>query len=114
MSRVRLDDDGDHLVTAKHSDVRGPVVRGQSLELIKMHWRKGETARPHRHGEEQFIYLISGRMRFTVDGESYEIGAGEASYHPANALHSTECLEDTIAISFKDIVAPFYEATKKL
>ena len=78
-----------------------------------MHWRKGETARPHQHGEEQFIYLISGRMRFTVDGRP-QVGAGEASYHPANALHSTECLEDTIAISFKDIVAPFYDATQKL
>lgn len=114
MPRVQLDDNPDHVVTAPHSDARGPVVRGKSLELIKMHWRKGQTARPHRHGEEQFIYIVSGRMRFTVDGDSYEVGPGEASYHPANSLHSTQALEDTIAVSVKDIVAPFYAATKTL
>jgi quercetin dioxygenase-like cupin family protein len=114
MPRVVLDEDKDHVVTAEHSDARGPVVRGKSLELIKMHWRKGQTARPHQHGEEQFIYIVSGRMRFTVDGDVYEVGPGEVSYHPANSLHATECLEDTIAISVKDIVAPFYEATRTL
>jgi quercetin dioxygenase-like cupin family protein len=111
---VQLDGDTDHMVTPTHSDARGPVVRGKSLELTKMHWRKGETARAHRHGEEQFIYVVSGRMRFTVDGEAYEVGPGEASYHPANSLHSAECVEDAVAIGFKDIVAPFYEATKVL
>lgn len=114
MPRVSLDDHADHVVTAKHSDVQGPVVRGKTLELIKMHWKKGRVARPHQHAEEQFIYVLSGRMSFTVDGETYEVGAGEASYHPANSLHSTECLEDAIAISVKDIVAPFYAATQTL
>ena len=114
MPKVSLEGSEDHVVTAKHSDTSGPVVRGKSLELIKMHWKKGQNARPHRHGEEQFIYLLSGRMRFTVDGESYEAGPGEVSYHPANSLHSTECLEDALAISFKNIVAPFYAATQTL
>ena len=53
-------------------------------------------------------------MRFTVDGETYDVGPGEASYHPANSLHSAECVEDAVAIGFKDIVAPFYEATEVL
>jgi hypothetical protein len=36
------------------------------------------------------------------------------SYHPSNVLHSALAVEDTVAISFKNIVAPFYEATKTL
>jgi quercetin dioxygenase-like cupin family protein len=114
MPRVILDGDLDHLVTPTHSDARGPVVRGQSIEMMKMHWRAGESARPHQHPEEQAIYVISGRMRMTCGEETYEIGPGEASYHPSNVLHSALAVEDTVAISFKNIVAPFYAATRTL
>jgi quercetin dioxygenase-like cupin family protein len=114
MPLVSLDGHENHVVTAEHSDVMGPVIRSPSLELIKMHWVKGRNARPHRHAEEQFIYILSGRMRFTVDGDTYEAGPGDCSYHPSNSLHSAECLEDTVALSFKNIVAPFYDATKKV
>ncbi len=77
MARITLDTDKDHLVTPKHSDARGPVVRGQSIEIMQMNWRTGDSARPHQHPEEQAIYVVSGRMRMTVGGETYEIGPGE-------------------------------------
>ena len=114
MARVLLEGNLDHLVTPTHSDARGPVVRGASIEVMKMHWRAGDSARPHQHAEEQAIYVISGRMRMTCGGETYEIGPGEVSYHPSNVLHSAMAVEDTVAISFKNIVAPFYEATTTL
>jgi quercetin dioxygenase-like cupin family protein len=114
MPRVLLNDSIDHLVTPLHSDARGPVVRGQSIEVMKMHWKAGENARPHQHPEEQAIYVLSGRMRMTVGGETYEIGPGEVSFHPSNVLHGALAVEDTIAISFKNLVAPAYPATKTL
>jgi len=115
MARVNLDTDKDHLVTPKHSDARGPVVRGKSIEIMQMNWKAGDSARPHQHPEEQAIYVVSGRMRMTVGGEIYEIGQnGEVSYHPSNVLHGALAVEDTVAISFKNIVAPGYPATKTL
>ena len=39
MPRVSLDTDKDHLVTPTHSDARGPVVRGKSIETMQMNWR---------------------------------------------------------------------------
>ena len=112
MARVTLDTDQDHLVTPQHSDARGPVVRGQSIEIMQVSWRAGEGARPHRHPEEQALYVVSGRMRMTVGAETYEVGPGEVSYHPSNVLHGAHAVEDTVAISFKNIVAPGYPATK--
>ena len=47
MPRISLDTDKDHLVTPKHSDARGPVVRGQSIEIMQMNWKAGDSARPH-------------------------------------------------------------------
>jgi len=114
MPRISLDTDKDHLVTPTHSDARGSVVRGKSIEIMQMNWKKGESARPHQHAEEQVIFVVSGRMRMTVGAETYEIGPGEVSYHPSNVLHHALAVEDTVAISFKNIVAPFYAATKEL
>jgi quercetin dioxygenase-like cupin family protein len=114
MARIVLDGDKDHLVTPQHSDARGPVVRGQSIEVMKMHWRAGDSARPHQHPEEQAIYVLSGRLRMTVGDETYEIGPGEVSYHPSNVKHGALAVEDSVAISFKNIVAPGYPATKTL
>ncbi len=114
MPHVTLDTDRDHLVTPQHSDARGPVVRGASIEVMQMNWKAGESARPHQHPEEQAIYVVSGRMRMTVGGETYEVGPGEVSYHPSNVLHGALAVEDTVAISFKNIVAPGYPATKAL
>ena len=42
------------------------------------------------------------------------IGPGEVSYHPSNVLHSAMAVEDTVAISFKNVVAPFYESRPRL
>ena len=114
MPRILLDGSIDHLVTPQHSDARGPVVRGKSIEVMKMHWRAGESARPHQHAEEQAIYVLSGRMRMTVGDETYEVGPGEVSYHPSNVRHAALAVEDTVAISFKNVVAPSYEATTNL
>jgi len=41
MPRISLDADKDHLVTPTHSDARGPVVRGRSIEIMPMNWRAG-------------------------------------------------------------------------
>ena len=49
MARVTLDGDKDHLVTPLHWRRVGPVVRGQSIEVMQMNWRAGESARPHQH-----------------------------------------------------------------
>jgi quercetin dioxygenase-like cupin family protein len=114
MPHVTLDTDKDHLVTPQHSDARGPVVRGKSIEIMQMNWKAGDSARPHRHPEEQAIYVVSGHMRMTVGGETYEVGPGEVSYHPSNVLHGALAVQDTVAISFKNIVAPSYPATKTL
>jgi len=46
MPRISLDADKDHPVTPTHSDARGPVVRGQSIEIMQMNWRAGTVSEP--------------------------------------------------------------------
>ena len=54
----------------------------------------GEGHAPHRHpGEEEVIYVISGRGVQTVgeggDEERFPIAEGDVVYIPVNVLHST-------------------------
>lgn len=75
---------------------------------------KGEGAQRHAHPEEQVIYVLRGRLRVTLGEEQYIVEAGQASYHPSNVPHEVLALEDTEALSVKNIVNPQYPATGEL
>ena len=106
--------DDDNLVSETYSQGRGSVLRSPSIEVTRIRFAQGEGAQLHRHPEEQFLYVLEGKFRVTLDGEDYEVGAGQGSYHPSDAEHGTVALEETVALSFKNLVAPIYEATGDL
>ena len=114
MGLVDFDDTTDHLVVPGYSKGKGTVLRTEAFEVTKIRFAEGEGADPHSHEQDQFAYVLSGRLRVTIgDGEeTYEIGPGQATYNPTGTVHSVVALEDTSVISFK---APLnddeYEAT---
>lgn len=115
MGHVTFDRDEDNLVAGHYSTARGPVLRSEKQEVAKVYFNKGEGAHEHSHPEEQTFYVLSGRLRVTLGGaEPYEVAPGEGSFHPSNVPHKVEALEDTVAISFKNLVDPSYEKTGSL
>lgn len=42
------------------------------------------------HEGEEFGYIISGTIRLTIGGNSYELNAGDTFYYAANKTHSVE------------------------
>jgi quercetin dioxygenase-like cupin family protein len=114
MGLVRFDRDADNLVSSSYSQGRGPVLRSDSLELTKISFAKGEGAATHQHAEEQILYVLSGRIEATLGDEEYEVGPGEATFNPAGVPHGMRALEDTVALSVKDRVAPSYSETGRL
>ncbi|MCL1839203.1 MAG: cupin domain-containing protein [Propionibacteriaceae bacterium] len=113
MGLVTFKDDLDHLMTPQHSKARGPVVRGESTEAAVQLLLAGEGAEPHHHLEEQWVYVLEGAIQITLDGETYVVRPGEASFHPSDVPHGSLALEDTRFVSFKNIVAPKYEASSQ-
>jgi quercetin dioxygenase-like cupin family protein len=113
---VRWDQDAENVVSGGYSTARGPVLRSAKQEVTKVFFAAGEGAKQHSHPEEQTFYLLEGRLRVTLgDDEPYEVGPHEGSFHPSNVPHKVEALEDTVAISFKNVVDPTgYEPTGKL
>ena len=110
MAKVTFTGADDYVLNPHYSSARGPVMRSDKQEIAVVTFPEGTGADAHRHPEEQTFYLLSGRLRVTLgegdDAETYEVAPGEGSFHPSNVLHRVEALEDTRAVSFKNVVDP--------
>ena len=44
---------------------------------------------PHSHtGNEEIVYVLEGRLRYSVDGETRDLGPGERMYTPRGSVHA--------------------------
>ena len=64
----------------------------------------GTGSRPHRHPNEQFIFVQKGRLKAMIDGKRKTVQTGGIIHIPANSLHSMVATddEDVIFIVAKD------------
>lgn len=60
---------------------------------------------PCTHEGEEFIYILEGTARFTVDGAEYEVTEGESIHYPSTLLHRIVNIEDRELV-FLCIVTP--------
>lgn len=73
---------------------------GKGTKMNVFHWNMadGSVVEKHSHASEQFGYVIKGGFRIEMEGESYEIHAGDAYFIPPQRTHSFLALGDTEAI----------------
>lgn len=88
-------------------------VIGEKAMISRVELAKGCFVPTHHHENEQFVCLISGKLRFGIgsDGpgqEKMDLAAGEVLLLPSNVPHSAEALEDTIVL---DVFSPPSETT---
>ncbi|MEO0413124.1 MAG: cupin domain-containing protein [Pseudomonadota bacterium] len=82
--------------------------RGEQVLLV-MNWlTPGMEVNPHSHPFEQIAYIVQGRIKFTIEDEIYEVGAGEVIHIPANAVHCGEPIGEDICMNL-DIFSPIRE-----
>ena len=115
LSHIQFNErDAGNLVSGSYSTGTGQVLRSDRIEVTKIRYKKGFGAKTHQHPEEQVFYLLEGCLRVTCGDETYDVRPGEGSFHGSNVPHSVEAIEDTLAVSFKNLVNPIYDATGKL
>ena len=73
------------------------------LMTAEVSLEQGSTIAVHSHPHYQNTDILSGRFRFTADGEDVEVAAGDTLAFPANVPHATLCLE---AGSLLDVFTP--------
>ncbi|GAB2184133.1 cupin domain-containing protein [Roseibium sp. LAB1] len=77
-----------------------PGIRRQVLsdspDLMVVAFRfqqEGAEGKLHNHPHVQSTYVESGRFRFTIDRETFDVSPGDSFVIPSNALHGCVCLE---------------------
>jgi unsaturated pyranuronate lyase len=53
----------------------------------------GAEGKLHSHPHVQSTYVESGRFRFTISDERFEVGPGDSFVIPSKAVHGCVCLE---------------------
>ena len=80
----------------------GPKETGsQHLEVLlgTLTRKDGGAALPHSHPEnDQACYMVSGRARAEIGGESAELGPGDACFFPAGQPHAFTVLSDEVKV----------------
>jgi quercetin dioxygenase-like cupin family protein len=78
-----------------------PLLRGESMALLEVRMRAGVASSLHAHAHESLLYVVSGRLRTTVNNETFVLGPGDVCRHPRDASHRVEALEDTVFVEVK-------------
>jgi quercetin dioxygenase-like cupin family protein len=78
------------------------ISTGQ-VTVARFFLRKGATVPEHKHPNEQIAFVLSGAMRFVLEGKPITLRTGETLCIPPNVPHSAEALEDTIDL---DVFTP--------
>jgi quercetin dioxygenase-like cupin family protein len=74
------------------------LVYGEKTLFAEFRMEKGSLLPRHAHPHEQTGYLISGRIRLTLGGDTMEVEPGDSWCIPGNVEHGAEILADSIAI----------------
>lgn len=78
----------NHTGTVNRRLIGPETVGAEHLEVLFGTLEKGGAALAHAHpGMEQVCYVLAGRARAEVGGQSREIGPGECCFFPAGAEH---------------------------
>jgi quercetin dioxygenase-like cupin family protein len=68
---------------------------GQNEMVGRLWLAKGAIVPAHKHLSEQITMVLSGALRFTMEGKDVVVRAGDVLVIPPNVVHSAVALEDT-------------------
>lgn len=74
------------------------AVYGESLTVAKVEVKEGEVTQTHSHDTEEVIFVLKGAWLFHLPDGEVTLRDNQMLCIPANVEHSSEVLEDTVAI----------------
>jgi unsaturated pyranuronate lyase len=78
--------------------VRRTLADGESMMMCEFTFETGVTVPNHTHPHEQVGYVVSGRVRMTIEDESFELGPGDSYHAPSNVPHSALTLQPSVVV----------------
>ena len=74
------------------------LVHGEKTLMSEFRIAKGAEIPSHAHPHEQTGFLVSGALRFDVDGEIFTAQAGDSWNFAGGKPHSATALEDSTVV----------------
>ena len=105
----------NHTGTVNRRLIGPETVGAEHLEVLLGVLEKGGAELPHAHpGMEQARYMLAGRARAEIGGQSREIGAGECCFFPAGEEHIFTVVSDEPVQLLVIYSPPYGEDPKKV
>lgn len=82
---------------------RRVLAFNDQLMAVEVSFEAGAVGADHTHPHTQCSYVLSGRFRYSVEGESTELSPGDSIVVPSGLVHGTVCLEKGVLL---DIFTP--------
>jgi len=76
-------------------------LRGEEGLLLEVIFPAGVGSPEHSHQHDSYIYLLSGHLTGTLNGEPVELQPGQTLLHPAREQHSVVAVTDSHWLEFK-------------
>ncbi len=93
--------------------VKRAGFRGEDV-LMVMNWLDpGMEVNPHSHPFEQVVFIVKGRMKFTVGDDVLEAGPGSLIRIPPDVMHCGEPIGDEQVLNL-DVFNPIREDYRHL
>ena len=78
-------------------------ITADRVTVARFELKRGAVVPQHAHENEQVSYIISGALKFMLEGRDIIVRGGEVLHIPPNVPHAAEAVEDTLAI---DVFSP--------
>jgi quercetin dioxygenase-like cupin family protein len=79
------------------------VAIGENITVARVEVKEGAITHSHKHENEEMILVLTGAWRFHLPSGEVTLEANQMISIPPGVEHSSEALEDTVAL---DICAP--------
>lgn len=85
---------------------RQVLAYSDKLMLVRHLMEKGWVGARHSHPHEQLVYIVSGHIRFTGAGRTFDARTGDSFIVPGGIEHEASALEPSDVL---DIFTPYRE-----
>ena len=78
------------------------------VSVFLFHGEPGRGPGPHRHPYDEIQFIQAGRGRWTVEGETFEAGAGDILVIKAGEVHSFTAIGDEPLVQLDVHLSPTF------
>ena len=83
------------------------MVIGERIMIVRFRFVPFLVTPEHTHPHEQMSLIISGRVRFFIEGKERIVSAGDVLHFPPNCRHGATMLDEEVVLI--DIFSPIRE-----